>query len=257
MSPAGAAHPSLDGKVALVTGATRGLGRAIAQGLAEAGASVVVSSRKAEACESVAGEIAASTGVRTLALPLHVGQWDAIAPALEQVERDLGPLDVVVNNAGIAPLAPSLLEQSEALYDKTMDVNLKGPFRLMAVAGAQMARTGGGSIINISSIGSQRPSATEATYSAAKAGLNALTQSFAQEYAPLVRVNCVMPGAFATDMADSWDEEFVAKVVDGLPSGRLGRPEELVGLVVHLAGDASSYTTGAIIPVDGGRLAVY
>lgn len=197
------------------------------------------------------------TRASTTRSPPHVGQWEAIGPALEFVEATLGPLDILVNNAGIAPLAPSLAAQTEALFDKTIDVNLKGPFRLMALAGAQMVRHGGGSIINISSIGAQRPSAAEATYSAAKAGLNALTAAFAQEYAPTVRVNCVMPGAFATDMAEGWDEDFVAKVVDGLPSARLGRPEELVGMVVHLASDASSYTTGAIIPIDGGRLAVY
>ncbi|GAA4820990.1 SDR family NAD(P)-dependent oxidoreductase [Nocardioides caeni] len=256
MSAPSLAEPLL-GKVALVTGATRGLGRAIAQGLAEAGASVAVSSRKADACEQVAREIADSTGARTLALPLHVGQWDAIGPAVAIIEQELGPLGILVNNAGIAPLGPSLEEQSEALFDKTLEVNLKGPFRLMAVAGSRMAAHGRGSIVNISSIGAVRPSAAEATYSAAKAGLNALTQAFAQEYAPAVRVNCVMPGAFATDMAEGWDEEFVGKVVGGLPADRLGRPEELVGMVVHLASDASSYTTGAIIPVDGGRLAVY
>ncbi|RZL23116.1 MAG: glucose 1-dehydrogenase [Rhodococcus sp. (in: high G+C Gram-positive bacteria)] len=247
----------LEGKLALITGATRGLGRAIAQALAEAGATVVVSSRKADACEATAREITEVTGARTLALPLHVGQWDAIGPALARVEAELGLLDVVVNNAGIAPISPSLIEQSEALYDKTMDVNLKGPFRLMSVAGEQMVRGGGGSIINISSIGSQRPSAAEATYSAAKAGLNVLTQAFAQEYAPTVRVNCLMPGAFATDMAETWDEDFVSAVIDGLPAGRLGVPTELTGMVVHLASDASSYTTGAVIPIDGGRLAVY
>lgn len=248
---------ALEGKIALVTGATRGLGRSIAQGLAEAGATVVVSSRKAQACEEVAAEIAASTGARTMALPMHVGHWDSISSTLARVEEEVGPLDVLVNNAGIAPFSPSLIEQSEALYDKTMEVNLKGPFRLMAVAGDQMARSGGGSIINISSIGSQRPSAAEATYSAAKAGLNALTQAFAQEYAPHVRVNCVMPGAFATDMAADWDERFVDKVVGGLPAGRVGQPKELVGMVVHLASDVSSYTTGAVIPIDGGRLAVF
>ena len=247
----------LEGKIALVTGATRGLGRALAQGLAEAGASIVVSSRKADACEATAREITASTGVRTLALPLHVGDWDAIAPALARVEDELGLLDIVVNNAGIAPQSPSLLEHTEALYDKTMQVNLKGPFRLMAVAGEQMVRGGGGSIINMSSIGSQRPGPSEATYTAAKSGLNALTMSFAQEYAPTVRVNCIMPGAFATDMSADWDEEFVGLVVDGLPAGRLGQPAELTGMVVHLASDASSYTTGAVIPIDGGRLAVF
>ncbi|MFL6061251.1 MAG: SDR family NAD(P)-dependent oxidoreductase [Marmoricola sp.] len=247
----------LEGKVALVTGATRGLGFAIAQGLAAAGATVVVSSRKHEACVAAAEAIALATGGSAVPLALHVGQWDAIEPAVEQVYADLGRLDIVVNNAGIAPLAPSLDSVSEALFDKTMDVNLKGPFRLMAVAGARMAAAGGGSIINISSIGAVRPSPPEAMYAASKNGLNALTLAFAQEYAPHVRVNCVMPGAFATDMAQGWDEEFTGKVVDRLPAGRLGRPEEVVGMVVHLASDAAGYTTGAVIPVDGGRTAVY
>jgi NAD(P)-dependent dehydrogenase (short-subunit alcohol dehydrogenase family) len=247
----------LDGKVALVTGATRGLGLAIARGLAEAGASVVVSSRKAEACEKVAAEIAGEFGVRTLALPLHVGQWDAIEPAVAHVVGQLGQLDVVVNNAGIAPLAPSLLEVGESLFDKTMDVDLKGPFRLMAVAGAHMRDRGTGSIVNISSIGAHRPSPAEAMYAAAKNGLNALTQAFAQEYAPYVRVNCIMPGAFATDMAADWDDDFIGLVTRGLPAQRLGRPEEIVGMVVHLAGDRAGYTTGSIIAVDGGRTAVY
>ena len=247
----------LEGKVALVTGATRGLGRAIAEGLSRAGATVVVSSRKADACEEAAARITAATGGRTLPLALHVGQWDAIAPAFDHVEREVGPVDVLVNNAGIAPGAPSLEELSEGLFDKTIEVNLKGPFRMMAVAGARMAARGSGSIVNISSIGSLRPSADEATYAAAKAGLNALTQAFAKEYAPHVRVNCVLPGGFATDMATGWSEEFVGKVVDGLPAGRLGRPDELVGIVVHLASDASSYTTGVLLPVDGGRSTVY
>jgi NAD(P)-dependent dehydrogenase (short-subunit alcohol dehydrogenase family) len=247
----------LEGKVALVTGATRGLGQAIAHGLAEAGATVVVSSRKQEACVAAAEAITKATGVAAVPLALHVGDWDAIEPAVSRVERELGRLDVLVNNAGIAPLAPTLLDVSESLFEKTLDVNLKGPFRLMAVAGARMAAAGGGSIVNVSSIGAVRPSPAEAMYAASKNGLNALTRAFAQEYAPHVRVNCVMPGAFATDMAESWDEEFVGKVVDRLPAGRLGRPDEVVGMVVHLAGDASGYTTGALIPVDGGRTAVY
>jgi NAD(P)-dependent dehydrogenase (short-subunit alcohol dehydrogenase family) len=156
-----------------------------------------------------------------------------------------------------APLSPDLVGVTEALFDKTIEVNLKGPFRMMALAGARMAAAGGGSIINISSIGAIRPSASEAVYAAAKSGLNALTMGLAQEYAPHVRVNCLLPGAFATDMAAGWDEDFVSKVVDGLPAGRLGRPHEIVGAVLYLAGDASSYTTGALIPIDGGRTAVY
>ena len=247
----------LAGKVAMVTGGTRGLGYAIAHGLAEAGATVVVSSRKEDACRAAAETITKETGVAAIAVPLHVGHWDGIAPAIDTVYAELGRLDVLVNNAGIAPLSPSLEDVSEALFDKTMEVNLKGPFRLMAVAGARMAAAGGGSIVNISSIGAVRPSPPEAMYAASKSGLNALTMAFAQEYAPTVRVNCVMPGAFATDMAESWDEEFTGLVVNRLPAGRLGRPEELVGMVVHLAGDGAGYTTGAVIPVDGGRTAVY
>lgn len=247
----------LGGRVALVTGATRGLGYAIALGLAEAGATVVVSSRKLDACETAAEAITKATGVAAMPLALHVGDWDAIEPAIEQIYGEFGRLDILVNNAGIAPLSPTLDGVSEALFDKTIEVNLKGPFRLMAAAGARMAAVGGGSIVNISSIGAVRPSPAEAMYAASKNGLNALTMAFAQEYAPSVRVNCVMPGAFATEMADSWDEEFIDKVVDRLPAGRLGRPEEVVGMVVHLAGDAATYTTGAVIPVDGGRTAVY
>lgn len=247
----------LAGKVALVTGATRGLGRAIAEALAEAGATVMVSSRKSEACEQVAREITEATGVTAYPLALHVGDWDAIEPAVDSVVAEHGRLDVLVNNAGIAPLAPSAYEVTEGLFDKTIDVNLKGPFRLMAVAGRHMHAAGNGSIINISSIGAERPSPPEATYAASKNGLNALTRAFAQEYGPTVRVNCVMPGAFATDMASGWDEEFIGKVVDRLPAERLGDPRELAGLVVHLASDRAGYTTGALIPVDGGRTAVY
>jgi NAD(P)-dependent dehydrogenase (short-subunit alcohol dehydrogenase family) len=247
----------LAGKVALVTGATRGLGRAIADALAEAGATVMVTSRKAEACEQVAREITAATGVTAYPLALHVGDWDAIEPAIDKVVAERGGIDVLVNNAGIAPLAPSAYDVTEGLFDKTIDVNLKGPFRLMAVAGRHMVGGGRGSIVNISSIGAERPSPPEATYAASKNGLNALTRAFAQEYGPAVRVNCVMPGAFATDMASGWDEEFIGKIVDRLPAERLGDPRELAGLVVHLASDRSGYTTGALIPVDGGRTAVY
>ncbi|MBM7413377.1 MULTISPECIES: SDR family NAD(P)-dependent oxidoreductase [Nocardiaceae] len=248
---------SLTGRVALVTGASRGLGLAIARGLRDAGATVVVSSRKLEACEAAVASLGPSAVGSAHARALHVGRWDEIEPAVDAIVDEFGSLDVVVNNAGIAPLSENLVGVTEGLWDKTIEVNLKGPFRLMAVAGARMAAAGRGSIINISSIGAVRPSPPEAMYAAAKNGLNALTMAFAQEYAPHVRVNCVMPGGFATDMAEHWDDEFVGKIVDRLPSGRLGRPEEIAGLVVHLASDAASYTTGAIIPVDGGRTAVY
>lgn len=249
--------PLLDGKVALVTGATRGLGKAMALALSEAGATVIVSSRKADQCEAVAKEITEATGTPAHPLALHVGDWDAIEPAVDAIVAEHGSIDVVVNNAGIAPLAPTSLDVTQGLFAKTLEVNLQGPFRLMAVAGDRMVKAGGGSIINISSIGAERPSPQEATYAAAKNGLNALTRAFAQEYAPTVRVNCIMPGAFASDMAADWDSEFLGLVTNRLPAGRLGDPRELAGMVVHLASDQAGYTTGALIPVDGGRTAVY
>ncbi|MET4166699.1 MULTISPECIES: SDR family NAD(P)-dependent oxidoreductase [Gordonia] len=246
----------LTGKVALVTGASRGLGLAIARGLKEAGATVIVSSRKPDACADAVDALEDVPG-QAHSLALHVGRWDELEPAVDGIIERHGSLDILVNNAGIAPLADNLVSVSESLWDKTIEVNVKGPFRLMAVAGDRMRAAGGGSIINISSIGAVRPSPAEAMYAAAKNGLNALTQAFAQEYAPTVRVNCVMPGSFATDMAENWDDEFIGLVTDRLPAGRLGRPEEIAGLVTHLASDDAGYTTGALIPVDGGRTAVY
>lgn len=250
-------NTNLKGRVALVTGASRGLGLAIARGLKETGATVIVSSRKLDSCERAVATLDDIPDGAAHPLALHIGHWDTIEPAVDRIIAEFGGLDIVVNNAGIAPSAENLASVTEALWDKTLEVNLKGPFRLMAVAGARMAAAGGGSIVNISSIGAERPSPPEAMYAAAKSGLNALTRAVAQEYAPAVRVNCVMPGGFATEMAQHWDDEFIGKVVDRLPAGRLGRPEEIAGLVVYLAGDAASYTTGAIIPVDGGRTAVY
>ncbi|OAK56909.1 SDR family NAD(P)-dependent oxidoreductase [Rhodococcoides kyotonense] len=248
---------TLAGKVALVTGASRGLGLAIARGLRDAGATVVVSSRKLDACEAAVAALG-DTGPGTAhPYALHIGHWETIEPAVDDIITRFGSLDIVVNNAGIAPLAENLASVTESLWDKTIEVNLKGPFRLMAVAGERMATAGGGSIVNISSIGAERPSPPEAMYAAAKNGLNALTRAFAQEYAPTVRVNCIMPGGFATDMSENWDDEFIGKIVDRLPAGRLGRPYEIAGLVTHLASDAAGYTTGALIPVDGGRTAVY
>jgi len=247
----------LQGKIALITGGSRGLGRAIAEGLAEAGATVVVSSRKQDACDQTAAEITRRTGHPAYAFALHVGHWDEIDPVLDRIENEVGPIHILVNNAGIAPVSPSLAEQTEALFDKTIEINLKGPFRMMALVGRRMKNRGGGSIINISSIGALRPNKTEASYSAAKAGLNTLTMAFAQEYAPTVRVNAVLPGAFATDMSAGWDEHFVSMVTDGLPAQRIGQPDELVGAVVYLASESASYTTGALLNVDGGRTSVF
>jgi NAD(P)-dependent dehydrogenase (short-subunit alcohol dehydrogenase family) len=241
----------LTGKAAIVTGGSRGIGRAIAQGLAEAGADVVVASRKLAACEAAAAEIRASTGTKAIAIACHVGKWEECGRLIEQAVAQLGRLDVLVNNAGMSPLYPSVHEVTEELFDKTLGVNLKGPFRLGALAGAHMAGHDGGSIINIGTAGSTMPSVNELPYACAKAGLNLLTVGLANAYGPKVRVNAVLPGPFLTDVSKDWAVEGEGEV-PYLPLRRYGRPEEVAPMVVHLASAASSFTTGAIIRVDGG-----
>jgi NAD(P)-dependent dehydrogenase (short-subunit alcohol dehydrogenase family) len=245
-----AALHDLTGRVAVVTGGSRGIGRAITQALAGAGADVVVASRKLDACEAAAAEVRASTGRRAEAVACHVGHWDDCDRLVDETLSRLGRLDVLVNNAGMSPLYESLDAVSEDLYDKTLAVNLKGPFRLAVLAATYMAAHEGGSIVNIGTAGSLVASVHELPYACAKAGLNALTVGLAEAYAPRVRVNAILPGPFLTDVTKAWP----AESLDGsfVPLGRLGRPEELAPLAVHLASDASSYTTGAIVRVDGG-----
>jgi len=239
----------LSGKTALVTGGSRGLGREIVLGLAAAGCDVVISSRKAEACEEVARDVEAM-GRRALPVAAHVGRWADLEALAEAAYGAFGKVDVLVNNAGMSPLAPSTLETSEDLFDKVVSVNFKGPFRLSALIGARMAAGDGGSIINISSIGALRPSPWIAPYAGAKAALNAISIAFAQELAPKVRVNVISPGGFLTDVAGAWATEEEAQRTVAL--SRWGRPDEIVPTVLYLASDASSFTTGANIRVDGG-----
>ena len=241
----------LTGKVAVVTGGTRGLGRAIVQGLAEAGADVVVASRKIDACEAVAAELRASTGTKATAIACHVAKWDECDRLIAETLEQMGRIDVLVNNAGMSPLYESLDSITEELYEKTLAVNLKGPFRLAVLAGTHMAANGGGSIINIGTAGSLIAGPAQLPYVCAKAGLNALTISLAEAYAPTVRVNAILPGPFRTDSSKGWAPP-EGEDVTFVPLRRMGRPEEISPLIVHLAGDASSFTTGAIIRVDGG-----
>jgi NAD(P)-dependent dehydrogenase (short-subunit alcohol dehydrogenase family) len=245
-----AALHDMTGKVAVVTGGSRGIGRAIVQMLAEAGADVVIASRKLDACEAAAEEVRASTGRRAVPIACHVGRWDDCERLVAGTLDRLGRLDVLVNNAGMSPLYESLDAVSEELYDKTLAVNLKGPFRLAVLAATHMAAHGGGSIINVGTAGSLVASVNELPYACAKAGLNALTVGLAEAYAPAVRVNAILPGPFRTDVTKAWP----AEALDGsfVPLGRLGEPEEIAPLALHLASAASSYTTGAIVRVDGG-----
>jgi NAD(P)-dependent dehydrogenase (short-subunit alcohol dehydrogenase family) len=241
-----------DGKVVVVTGASKGLGRAMALGFAEAGADVVVSSRKLEACEVVAEEVRAF-GRRALAVACHVGQWDDCEALIERTVDEFGRIDVLVNNAGIAPVPPSLLGVTEELFDKTFAVDLKGPLRLTALAAEHMAP--GSTVINISSKASTHPSPFTVVYAAAKAGLNALTKAAAQEYAGRgIRVNCIVCGTFHTDSFHSSapTPELQQAMAERIGLGRIAQPEEIVGTALYLATDASSYLTGQLITLDGG-----
>ena len=241
----------LTGRVALVTGGTRGLGRSILRTLAQAGADIVVSSRKQDACEDAAAEVR-SFGRRAFAHCCHIGHWDEIDGLVEAAYENFGQVDILVNNAGLAPTYPNPQSVTEDLWDKTIGVNLKGPYRLMALVGERMVAGDGGSIINISSIGGVRPTNDILPYAAAKAGLNALTIGFADALGPKVRVNAVMPGPFLTDISRNWDHEAFADRARTFPLRRAGDPDELASAVLYFASDASSFTTGAVLAVDGG-----
>lgn len=240
----------LTGKVALVTGGSRGLGLAMAKGFAQQGADVIVTSRDAESCRAAVAEIEA-LGRRAWAIPAHVGRWDAIDPLVEAAYAAAGRVDILVNNAGIAPAVEKSSDMSEALFDKTIGVNLKGPFRLSSLIGPRMAEQGGGSIINVTSTGAVRPEPEFAVYAAAKGALNILTKGHALEFGPKVRVNAIMAGPFWTDISKSWREEVNSTINSA--ARRIGQPDEVVTAALYFASDHSAYTTGTVLTVDGGQ----
>ena len=242
----------LTGKVIAVTGGSRGLGLAMTRAFAEHGADVVIASRKRDACEAVAAELRTRVGRRALAVPFHAGKWDDCGRLIETVYTELGRLDVLVNNAGMSPLYPSLEAVTEDLWNKVLDVNLKGPFRLAALAASRMAEAEGGSIINVSSVGAMQPTCAELPYAMAKAALHTMAAAMSHAYGGRVRVNVIMPGAFSTDISTAWTPEMRELVARSVPMGRCGEPDEIVGAALYLASDASSYTSGAVIKVDGG-----
>ena len=240
------------GLVAIVTGGSRGLGKEMALAMAERGANIVITSRKAEACEQVAQQIE-KIGSESMAYGCHVGHWNEIQGLIDATYDRFGRIDILINNAGMSPLYDKLSDVTEALFDKVIDVNLKGPFRLMAYAGERMAQSGGGSIINISSTASIHPSPNAAAYGAAKAGLNSLTESFAHAFGPTVRVNCIAAGPFLTDISKAWDmEAFEAGQKGNRAIPRGGDPKEIVGAALYFASPSSSFTTGTMVTVDGG-----
>ncbi len=248
----GERNEPLAGRVAVVTGGSRGLGLAMATAFAHAGADVVVASRKLDACEQAAEAIHAATGRSAIPVACHVGRWEQLDALYESAYAAFENVDVLVNNAGMSPLYPSLGAITEELFDKVIAVNFKAPFRLSALFGERMKSAGRGSIINVSSVAAVRPGPRELPYSGAKAALNAITAGFAQALGPEVRVNTIMAGPFLTDISKAWDIEAFERQAGAFPLRRGGRPDEIVGAALYFASDASSFTTGSVLAVDGG-----
>ncbi|HKA16542.1 MAG TPA: SDR family NAD(P)-dependent oxidoreductase [Myxococcota bacterium] len=238
----------LSGKIALVTGGSRGLGYQMVRAFGEHGADVIIVSRKLDACERVAHEVR-QLGRRALAISAHCGKWSEIDAMIAKVYAEVGRVDILVNNAGMSPAMPSH-EMTEELFDKVVGLNFKGPFRLASQIGHRMAESGGGSIINVSSSGALMPLPAVVPYGSSKAALNAMTVSLAREFAPNVRVNTISAGPFLTDIAKAWDP--IGREKQPNAAGRPGRPEEIVTTALYLASPASSFTSGALIRVDGG-----
>lgn len=244
----------LRGKIAFVTGATRGLGRQIADGLARHGASVAVVARKAGDCQTAAREIAA-LGAETLAVPCDVGDWTQCATALDTAYDRFGRIDILVNNAGMSPVLRKLTDLNEAGFDEIFNVNVKSVYRLSTLAAERMAGDRGGVILNISSTAAALASAPVAPYAGAKGAVNVLTKALARAYGPKVRVNAIMCGTFRTDLTAGFVDlpGFQKHVQIANPAKRIGDPREVTGAALYLASDASSYTSGAILTVDGGE----
>lgn len=248
---------SLEGKVALVTGGSRGLGRAMVLGLAKAGADVVIASRKLESCERVAEDVRAM-GRRALPVSAHAGQMESLDALLEQTYATFGRLDVLINNAGTNPVTAGLSDLTPELFQKVFEVNTKGPWYLASRAAPRMAAHGGGSIINVISVGGLKPPAYQGFYAGSKAALHAMTKVMAAEWASMgIRVNAIAPGSFHSDMLDA-----ALKILPGFEEGsreaslqkRIADTDEIIGPVMYLASDMSKFTTGATLVADGGYL---
>ena len=237
------------GKVALVTGGSRGIGYQMVKAFAARGADVIIASRKLENCEAVAEECRA-LGVRALAISAHVGRWAECDRLLEEAWAAFGRVDILVNNAGMSPRSPSH-EVTEALFDSVVNLNFKGPFRLASQAAKRMADGEGGCIINVSSSGSMMPLPETVPYGSSKAALNAMSLSLAHEYAPHVRVNTLSPGAFKTDIVQAWPDKGEGPIPT--PRGVAAAPEDIVTAALFLASPASVNVTGTLVRCDGGQ----
>lgn len=247
----------LSGKVALVTGGSRGLGRAMCLGLAEAGADVIVVSRKLENCEVVA-EAIRDKGRRALPLAAHVGRTEDLDAVIAASHEAFGQVDILINNAGMNPVAGELSELQPELFQKLFDVNTKGPWYLASRLAPRMAEHGGGSIINVISVGGLRPSAFQGFYAATKAALDALTKVMAAEWADKgIRVNSLAPGSYHSDLFDTAAQMpgFLDGAIEASLQKRVAETEEIIGPVLYLASDLSSFTTGHTLVSDGGFMA--
>jgi NAD(P)-dependent dehydrogenase (short-subunit alcohol dehydrogenase family) len=248
---------SLNGKVALVTGASRGIGEAIAVTLADYGAECILVSRKEDALKSVADRIA-SRGGKARVIACHMGDPGQIGNLFERVRQEFGTLHILVNNAATNPYFGDMLGADEGVWNKTFDVNLKGPFFMIQHAARLMAEAGGGSIVNVSSINGIKPAPLQGIYSITKAGLISMTLAFAKELAGQnIRVNALLPGLVETHFSQAIieNEMIYDYAVKMIPLGRHAQPMEIAGAVLYLVSDAAPFTTGASLVVDGGALA--
>jgi NAD(P)-dependent dehydrogenase (short-subunit alcohol dehydrogenase family) len=246
----------LNGRVALVTGASRGIGEAIAKAYAERGARVIVSSRKQDGCEAVAGAIVAAGG-DAVAMACHIGDMEALAKLFAAIGERHGRLDVLVNNAATNPYYGHVLDTDLGAFQKTVDVNIRGYFFASVLGGRLMRAGGGGSIINIASVNAIRPGPLQGIYSVTKGAVLNMTKAFARECGPEgIRCNAILPGLIRTKFAGTLisDEQQLQHYVGSNPLRRVGEPQDIAGAAVFLASDASSYVTGEFLVVDGGFL---
>lgn len=247
----------LDGKVALITGASKGIGEAMARGLAEFGAKVVVSSRKQEAVDAVA-EAFRADGLEATGIAANIGNIEQAHALVDKTVAAYGGLDIIINNAATNPVFGPIQQTEERAFDKIIDVNLKGPFELCKKAYPILKERGGGSIINISSIGGLTPESGIGIYSVSKAGINNLTMAMAQDWgADNIRVNAICPGLIKTKFSEAlWNNEAILKrFLQHIPLKRAGTADDIAGLAVYLASDAAAYCTGGVYMIDGGYAA--